>query len=566
MSIFNNQDFYPTHKEAADILLRNLDLFDKIVLEPHGGKGDLIEQIKLAGAKEIITCEIEKDLIPICSEKADKFLKPNFLEVSSDEISHVDYIIANVPFSNGADHIIHMWEVCPEGCIISAFINYNTYKIWKKGNRAKLRQIIDKYGKIDYVGNIFNNAERKTDVEVGLVYLYKEKTGDDEFEDYLFSDEEEKEIYGGDGIAFYSKIRDIVGRYIQGVKMFNSVIGKADEINSIIHPLGGEFNINFSAIDKRGDRYTTLTRDTFKKDLQKSAWKSVFKEMNMEKYLTRKSREQINKYVEMETTKPFTEKNIYIMAQTIFGTHESRMMDVVEETFDWLTMHHNGNRYAVEGWKTNSMYMVNKKFIAPYCGLSMGYDGSPSFDWGRSSETINDLVKALCIVDGKNYDNMISIEDFFSSKEVENEDKKEFCIKVSDETGVDLKFCQLIHEFLINYSSVTEIDKWINKNFWDFNWISDRKKDLKKIIKYYQKEKPTSKYFGKRRETKEWGKWYNWNFFKIKVYKKGTMHCQFIDDKLWEKFNLLAVKKKGWRLPTKTGSDFRRKENGVEIY
>jgi len=48
---------------------------------------------------------------------------------------------------------------------------------------------------------------------------------------------------------------------------------------------------------------------------------------------------------------------------------------------------------------------------------------------------------------------------------------------------------------------------------------------------------------------KEWGVWYDWSFFKVKVFKKSTMHVQFKDDKVWELFNRAVAKAKGYPLP-----------------
>ena len=38
-------------------------------------------------------------------------------------------------------------------------------------------------------------------------------------------------------------------------------------------------------------------------------------------------------------------------------------------------------------------------------------------------------------------------------------------------------------------------------------------------------------------------------FFRIRGYKKGTMHFEFLDDEVWAKFNIEVAKIKGWQLP-----------------
>lgn len=47
-------------------------------------------------------------------------------------------------------------------------------------------------------------------------------------------------------------------------------------------------------------------------------------------------------------------------------------------------------------------------------------------------------------------------------------------------------------------------------------------------------------------------------YFTMRCYKKGTLHLQFRDETLWERFNIMAATGKNW-LPDDTKS--RRKED-----
>ena len=49
-----------------------------------------------------------------------------------------------------------------------------------------------------------------------------------------------------------------------------------------------------------------------------------------------------------------------------------------------------------------------------------------------------------------------------------------------------------------------------------------------------------------------WGIWFNFGYFRMKGFKKGTMHFEFLDEKLWMEFNQRVAKIKGWALPKKT--------------
>ena len=48
-----------------------------------------------------------------------------------------------------------------------------------------------------------------------------------------------------------------------------------------------------------------------------------------------------------------------------------------------------------------------------------------------------------------------------------------------------------------------------------------------------------------------WGGWFDWGFFRCRAYKKGTMHFEFKDEKVWMMFNQEVAKERGWSLPKK---------------
>jgi predicted RNA methylase len=490
--MFDNE-FYPTPPDVIDTMLNGIDIDGKVCLEPSAGKGDIIEALQNRGGY-VLACEKNKDLAVIAAKKAEEFIGDDFFNVESSAVSHVKFIVMNPPFSNADKHILHAYDIAPAGCQIIALCNTNTLTVVDRNRyRMQLRDTIKHNGSSEDLNNVFSDAERKTEVNTSIVRLKKHGACDNEFDDFLFSQEEE-ESFNQSGVAKHDWVREIVGRYIQGVKMFDETIGAAEKINEVISPLGGSFNLNFRAVNEQENRFSQLTRDSYKKDLQKSAWRMIFKKLNMDKYLTSGLIDKINKFTEEQTATPFTMKNIYSVIQFIVNTHSGRMDAVLCEVFDWLTERHSENRSHVEGWKTNSMYFVGSKFIAPNSYIKVGYSGQPEVDWRFSEHRIDDLTKALCTLTGQNYDECIKIDELFRGVEV-------------DTVG------------------------------------------------------------GRRQyEYKEFGKWYDFNFFEIKVFKKGTMHAKFKDEKVREMFNLKVAKIKGWRLPTQTGSDFRRQKAGVEVY
>lgn len=122
--IFNNKDLYPTPKAVIEQMLSGVDLFGKTVLEPSAGLGDIVDFCIGSGAT-VLAVENEVNLRTILQSKC-KVIGDDTMKITSDQISHIDYIIMNPPFSADERHIIHLYEIAPEGCTIIALCNWET--------------------------------------------------------------------------------------------------------------------------------------------------------------------------------------------------------------------------------------------------------------------------------------------------------------------------------------------------------------------------------------------------------------------------------------------------------
>ena len=112
----------------------------------------------------------------------------------------------------------------------------------------------------------------------------------------------------------------------------------------------------------------------------------------------------INAFVEQQSKIPFTERNIYRMLQIVAGTQEQRVDRAVEEAIDSLTKHTKENRWGLEGWVTNSGYMLNRRFIRAYMAeRTWNNRGVNLKTYGSQSDEIRDLIKALCFITGRAY-------------------------------------------------------------------------------------------------------------------------------------------------------------------
>jgi len=214
-----NPDFYPTPPQVISQLLNGIDIEGMVILEPSAGKGNIVDALNNLGAKQVLTFEIEPDLQKIIESKS-KLLGADFLECTKEQISHVNIIIANPPFSNAGKHILHAWEIAPEGCTIISLCNTNTINVDYTSQRRQLNRIIESYGSTLELGDCFSDSERKTGVEVSMVSLFKPITSEEFNWDGFFIDEEE-EVSTGPGIMPYNEIRSIVETYKGAVTCFD---------------------------------------------------------------------------------------------------------------------------------------------------------------------------------------------------------------------------------------------------------------------------------------------------------------------------------------------------------
>lgn len=467
-----NENFYPTPKEVVEIMLEGLQLEGKVVLEPSVGTGNIVEVLKAKGAK-VLGCEIDPNLSQIAMRKVDTFLTNDFLDVMPEDVSHIDYVIMNPPFCSAVKHILHAYDIMPENCTLVSLANMGNFESSYGSDRKRLITLLDANGRncLRDLGHCFENSERVTSVQVGMVTLFKAGDGCDEFDGYFFSGDEEEGDSEVFGLLPYNVVRDYVQRYITAVKSYEELQNMQDRINEATEPFGGSLKLSFKSYRGSSDldgNYSSISFTDYKKALQKSAWKSLFNSLNLGGIVTSSTIDMLNKFIETQSEFKFTEKNIYEMLRVLHGTRGSRLDKCLLGAFEEITKYYPENRYNVEGWKTNSSYLVGKKFILPDMVESDLYYGKYVNFKYRRRELVMDIVRSLCYLTGTSFNECVDLETF--------------------------------------------------------------KANLRNV------------YFGR---------WYDFNFFEIKCFKKGTIHFKFKDEKVWEMFNRKVAEIRGISLPEK---------------
>lgn len=386
-------EFYPTPEDVINVMLDACPVNGKIVLEPSAGKGNIVTKLLEYGATEVLACEIDPKLRAILGTTGARVVGNDFLTIQAETISHIDCIYMNPPFSNAIEHISHAFTIAPEGCTVVALFNHDNLKGSYRSTSA-FKTLVDLHGYIVNLGDCFSSAERKTDVIVGMCVLQKPANSyEREFEGFFT--EEDPEEAQHEGLMPYNVVRDLVNRYISAIKLFDKQLELGVQMNTLTDGFFGASASLCVSIDK-----VPVTRASYKKDLQKSAWQWVFKKMDMQKFMTTGLKAELNKFVETQTQIPFSMRNIYKMLEVVIGTHGNRMEQAIIEVSDKLTRHCADNRYNLEGWKSNSHYMINKMFILSY-HAEMTYGGKISIRY-QSDDKLTDFIKALNYITGKN--------------------------------------------------------------------------------------------------------------------------------------------------------------------
>jgi hypothetical protein len=251
----------------------------------------------------------------------------------------------------------------------------------------------------------FATAERPTRVNVGMVRLRKpgqRVSAADEFDGFFLGPDDIEAQ--GEGLIPYRRSRDIVNRYVEACRIYDEQVEAGVRLRSVLDGFfGGELGLQVTV------EGAPVTRNRFRKNLQKAAWKHVFGEFLPAQMATSNLQKDINAFVEEQSKIPFTERNIYRMLQIVAGTQEQRVDRAVEEAIDSLTKHTKENRWGVEGWVTNSGYMLNRRFIRSYMAEPSWSGGFVTVDCSQSDE-IRDLIKALCFITGRPFEEVAQPE------------------------------------------------------------------------------------------------------------------------------------------------------------
>lgn len=439
-----NESFFPTPPDVIDMMLEPFSEKDSLgkeyqyikynrILEPSAGKGNILDHLhsKYHVRKSNIKCiEAEYELQMILREKEYEVIDSDFLEYSNDYF--FDFIIMNPPFNNGDEHLLKAWEILHSGDI-ACLLNADTIRNPYSKKRKALLSLINEYGKHKFIGNVFKDAERKTDVECVIVWLHKpepEKTFNFNAEDFDFEGDVIEQDINTSPLASANIIEAMIAQYEAARKL----IIEKNQLEKQIDFYTREARIATKITKKEADDPREISEsqkndDTNKKimnlheeldNLKDVFWKYIFVKTKIGKKAPSKFQKEFLKFQDEARKMAFNSRNIRNLLEMLLLNSGEIMRQAFCDVYDTATRYHKDNTEKnEEGWKTNKWWKINKKIIIPhgvtYSGQS--YSGGVRFtvSWTRE-DFWKDLDKCMCQLDGKQLDEIVTVENAFKIK------------------------------------------------------------------------------------------------------------------------------------------------------
>ncbi|MCL2776263.1 MAG: DUF4942 domain-containing protein [Oscillospiraceae bacterium] len=418
----NLLEFYPTPQSLIDKMLDGIDFkLIETVLEPSAGTGNICDAVnqKLKSAKDIyisrddeyrgdIDCiEIDADLRGILKGKKYRVAHDDFLMYESKK--KYDLIVMNPPFSDGDRHLMKAIDLLePYGGNIVCLTNSETIKNPYTNIRKTLVRRLNEYDAvIEYLDGEFENAERKTNVEVALIRINIPAKENSLILDHLEIAKERKHDDFIDPAAVTQSdfIQAIIEKYNFEINAGVHLIQEYTRLQPyILDRLGDEpykkpilkLEVEHGGNDGLVNGYIKHTRLKY--------WNALFENKEFTRSLTYNLRSELYSIIGELSEYEFNYHNIMEMRielnkKTVQGIEDAiiGLFDELSHKYSWYG-ETSQNIHYYNGWKTNTAYKINRKVVIP---MKTFDDIWKKFSYRYDiSSKLSDIEKCLAFLDG----------------------------------------------------------------------------------------------------------------------------------------------------------------------
>ena len=450
----DNKDFYPTPNNLISKMWNKLDKrrSTNYILDPEAGKGNILEWIKEQNRySHLHLCAIENDnnlRAVLQSKEYINVIDSDFLTFASPE--KFDVILMNPPFSDGEYHLLKAIDIMYNGqivCLLNAETIKNPYSNVRKSLVAKLKSL---NAEVEYLSDTFVSAERRTDVDIALIYINIVRDVKDDMIDNLEKSngpkletiEEKFDITEKDNI--FNIVKDFENMREIGINTISSFY-----TNYKIHDYLSIKILNHES-DDRGSLTYRLSNDVniFLTELRKKYWRKILSFSNIYKRLTTKKIDEFNELLKNNSALDFTVSNINHFIKNLVLTYEDTLTQATVDIFDAMSRkyaydknYHEKSTHYFDGWKTNEAYKVGMKVINPTYTNVIGWGGKWNLDY-RFAQKLDDIDKVMNYFDTETeYTSMSkAIHDSFALGENKNIESTYFIVTIYKKGTIHFKF------------------------------------------------------------------------------------------------------------------------------
>ena len=409
------EEFYPTPEKLLDCINEKIDIKwkeIKYVLEPSAGKGNIADWIKIDKKKwnsernlDIDCIELNPDLRNVLKGKNYHVVFDNFLGFNT--YKRYDLVIMNPPFSEGDIHLLKAIDLMENGGQILCILNAETIRNQCTNTRKVLFQkLFDLEAQIEYMEHTFSSAEKKTNVEIAVVYVSipRKESKSDFLNDMKKKRYAEPPIFEKDEVAVSDEIANAVMQYNIDIECGIHLINEYQALKPRIR----------SSLNKE-DRYAgplmelkcgswEATVNEYIKKIREKYWTAIFKNPRFTKGMTSNMLSEYSSKVNELVNFDFSEYNIrelqISMTQNLIRGIEECIISLFDELSRKFSYYDESSKniHYYNGWKTNKSWIINKKVIIPFYGAYSNWGGG--IDIYTVTEKLSDIEKVFRYLDG----------------------------------------------------------------------------------------------------------------------------------------------------------------------
>lgn len=419
--------FYPTPESLAEKAWAMFD--DEIVrvLEPSAGEGHLAKKRPGHGSRDCwhnagrrvpVDCvELDVTKHALLREEGFNVVGVDFHQFDGAGAIY-SHIIMTPPFIEGAKHVLKAWDVLYEGEIV-AILNAETIRNTFSKEREQLARLIAQNGRVEFIEGAFagSEAERKTDVDVALVYLKKKSSFSKELLGDILDGLKREGHIGLDAGFEEANELAIPGSFIENsvlafeaaVKAMKESVFAEARASKYADRLGltmEQVNAEQPVSEKQRDSSLQWVRRTIHErhaDFKNRAWSNILRSTQVLSRLSSSAQKRIEAEFEQIKQLEFSVSNVYGFLGGLIAKQGEIQIGMACDVFDLITRYHSDNTVYYMGWKSNDNHRT--------CGMSIKktrfvIPGNKADSWSRGiswdgQQMLCDFDKVFSMLDGR---------------------------------------------------------------------------------------------------------------------------------------------------------------------